>query len=338
MKIYFVLLLRLPLLYLSLLNLPAFAANDSANPEKIIPVKVTIRDNGYTLGDSIAMHAEFNLAKGLVFDPNSVPLKGPVNNWLDLRDVTMIESKNSDDNSHISIDFTWQIFGTVEHAQTLKIPAIQLQTIPPNESEKAGDNNKPIAITIPAQGFHLSPVLPPSVTENKHRPHAPPLRFDTRTPLIIGLLCLGLSLLCGILWLWLMDKIVWWPRNPGPITQLSRQLSKAGVAQQPNFSFADLRSIHKALASSAGQSLYPNTVDNLFERAPYLSADKPTITQFFNVSWQSFFASSTSSTVSVAETLAWIKRSAMAERIFRAYQAKKPAKVKTIAVKQAVKA
>jgi hypothetical protein len=338
MKIYFVLLLRLPLLYLSLLNLPAFAANDSANPEKIIPVKVTIRDNGYTLGDSIAMHAEFNLAKGLVFDPNSVPLKGPVNNWLDLRDVTMIESKNSDDNSHISIDFTWQIFGTVEHAQTLKIPAINQQTLPHYESEKAGDNNKPIAITIPAQGFHLSPVLPPSVTENKHRPHAPPLRFDTRTPLIIGLLCLGLSLLCGILWLWLMDKIVWWPRNPGPITQLSRQLSKAGVAQQPNLSFADLLSIHKALASSAGQSLYPNTVDNLFERAPYLSADKPTITQFFNVSWQSFFASSTSSTVSVAETLAWIKRSAMAERIFRAYQAKKPAKVKTIAVKQAVKA
>jgi len=322
----------------------AFAANTSANTEKTIPVKVTMRDNGYTLGDSIAMHAEFNLAKGLVFDPNSVPLKGPVNNWLDLRDVTMIESKNSDDNSHIRIDFTWQIFGTVEHAQTLKIPAIQLQTIPPNESEKAGDNNKPIAITIPAQGFHLSPVLPPSVTENKHRPHAPPLRFDTRTPLIIGLLCLGFSLLSGILWLWLMDKIVWWPRNPGPITQLSRQLSKSGVEQQSNFSYADLRTIHKALASCAGKSLYPDTLKNLFEHASYLSAEKPVITKFFNASWQSFFASgSTSSTVNVEETLAWIKRAAMAERLFLASQAKKHlakklSKVKTVAANQAVQA
>jgi hypothetical protein len=316
----------------------AFAANASANPEKPIPVKVIMRDNGYTLGDTIAMHAEFNLAKGLVFDPNSVPLKGSVNNWLDLRNVTMIESKNSDDSRHIRIDFAWQIFGTVEHAQKLKIPAIQLQTIPPNDSAKASDNNKPIAITIPAQVFYLSPVLPPSITENKHRPHAPPLRFDTRTPLTIGLLCLGLSLLCGALWLWLMDKISWWPRNPGPMTRLSRQLSKARVTQQANFSCADLRSIHKALASSAGQTLYPNTVDYLFVHAPYLSAEKLTITQFFNESWQSFFASSTPSAVNVAETLAWIKRAAMAERLFRASQAKKPATVKANAVKPAVKA
>ncbi len=134
-----------------------------------------------------------------------------------------------------------------------------------------------------------------------------------------------------------MDKIVWWPRNPGSITQLLRQLSKAGVAQESNFSAADLRTIHKSLANSAGQSLYPNTLDNLFERAPYLSAEKLSITQFFNASWQSFFASgSTSSTVNVAETLAWIKRAAMAERLFRASQAKKPAKVKAVAVNQVV--
>ena len=331
MKTRFVLLL-----WLSLFVLPVLAANSS---EKTIPVKVTMRDNGYTLGDTIAMRAEFNLAKGLVFDPNSVPLKGPVNNWLDLRDVTMDESKNSDDSSHIRIDFSWQIFGTVEHAQTLKIPAIQLQTIPPNNSIKDNDNNKPIAITIPAQGFHLSPVLPPRITEKAHRPHAPPLRFDTRTPLTIGLVCLGLSLLCGALWLWLMDKVSWWPRNPGPITQLSRQLSKVGVAQQSTFSVADLRSIHKALASSAGQSLYPNTLGSLFERAPYLLSEKLSITQFFNASWQSIFAnSSTPINVDVAETLAWIKRAAMAERLFRASQAKKPTKVKAAAVKQAVKA
>jgi hypothetical protein len=93
MKTRFLWLLRLSLLYVSLLVLPVSAANTSGNPEKSIPVKVTMRDNGYTLGDTIAMNAEFNLAKGLVFDPNSVPLKGPVNNWLDLRDVTMIESK-----------------------------------------------------------------------------------------------------------------------------------------------------------------------------------------------------------------------------------------------------
>ena len=95
-----------------------------------------MRDNGYTLGDMIAMHVEFNLAKGLVFDPNSVPFKGPVNNWLDLREVAMSGNQEWRWRNKISIDFTWQIFGTVEHAQALKIPAIQLQTIPPTENSK----------------------------------------------------------------------------------------------------------------------------------------------------------------------------------------------------------
>jgi mxaA protein len=308
------------LLCLSLFLQTVFAGATVATPAVTGPkVKVTMRDNGYTLGDMIAMHAEFNLAKGLVFDPNSVPLKGPVNNWLDLREVSSTESKNADETSRISIDFTWQIFGTVEHAQTLKIPAIALQTLPPTTA-----NTKPLTIIIPAQGFNLSPVLPPTITEKKHRPHAPPLRFDTCTPLILALLCLGLSLLFGGLYLWLMDKIVWWPRNPGSITQLARQLNKAGVAQQSAFSAEDLRAIHKALAASAGQSLYPNTLHHLFERAPYLVLEKPAITQFFNQTWQHFYASQHSkNAVNVQETLSWVKRAAMAERLYRALQAKK---------------
>lgn len=324
MKVRFMLLLTL---YLIIQNTIAVAAPvvtgnkvDSASK-----IKVIMRDNGYTLGDIIAMHVEFNLAKGLVFDPNSVPLNGPVNNWLDLREVKMVEVKNADESSNINIDFSWQVFGTVEHAQTIKIPAIQLQTIPADDDANARNtaNNKPLAITIPAQGFRLSPVLPPTITENTHRPYAPPLRFDTRTPLTIGLTCLILGLLCGTLWLWLLDKISWWPRNPGPITKLSRQLRMLGVAQQATFNIDNIRSIHSALASSAGQSLYPNSLENLFDKAPYLAADKAEITQFFLQTWALFFENKrqlTIDSIAVADTLKWIKRAAVAERLFRATQ------------------
>ena len=316
----------------------AFAASAPstpiANPVLSTPINITMRDNGYTLGDMIAMHAEFNLAKGLVFDPNSVPLKGPVNNWLDLRNVAMVEAKNADGGSKISIDFTWQIFGTVEHAQILKIPAIQLQTIPPIENTKGepakddveqSANNKPLVkplvISIPAQSFNLSPVLPPTITENTHRPHAQPLRFNERTPLTFAITCLSLSLLCGALWLWLQDKISWLPRNPGPITQLARQLRPQKLCQQnigQVFTAENLRTIHAGLASAAGQSLYPNTLANLFEKSPYLVAEKPAITQFFNASWQKFYAkNANASDISVADTLRWINRAAMAERLSR---------------------
>ncbi|MDP1596573.1 MAG: hypothetical protein Q8S46_02600 [Methylotenera sp.] len=332
MKIRVVLLLCLPLFLQTV-----FAGATVATPAVTGPkVKVTMRDNGYTLGDMIAMHAEFNLAKGLVFDPNSVPLKGPVNNWLDLRNVAMVEAKNADGGSKISIDFTWQIFGTVEHAQTIKIPAIQLQTIPPTEITKGEStkddtaktvNNKslvkPLAITIPAQGFNLSPVLPPTITENTHRPHAPPLRFNERIPLTFAITCLGLSLLCGVVWLWLQDKISWLPRNPGPITQLARQLRPQKLRQKnigQVFTAENLRTIHAGLARAAGQSLYPNILANLFDNSPYLRAEKPAITQFFNASWQIFYeknANANASNISVPDTLRWINRAAMAERLSR---------------------
>lgn len=319
----------------------AFAASAPstpiANPVLSTPINITMRDNGYTLGDMIAMHVEFNLAKGLVFDLNSVPLKGPVNNWLDLRNVAMVEAKNGDGGSKISIDFTWQIFGTVEHAQTLKIPAIQLQTIPPtentkgepakNDAAKAANNKalvKPLIISIPAQSFNLSPVLPPTVTENWHRPHAPPLRFNERTPLTFAITSLGLSLLCGVIWLWLQDKISWLPRNPGPITQLARQLRQQNIGQV--FTAENLRTIHAGLARAAGQSLYPNTLANLFDNSPYLRAEKPAITQFFNASWQIFYeknANANASNISVTDTLRWINRAAMAERLSRRLANKK---------------
>jgi hypothetical protein len=348
-----------PMLWLSLLCLSqvAFAAAESTPKAQSPTIKITMRDNGYTLGDTIAMQAEFNLPKDLEFDANSVPLKGPVNNWLDLREVSMSETKNADNSNKISINFIWQIFGTVEHAKTLKIPAVQLQTIaknndvisdPTNENstntnaKKSNSPDKPLAITIPAQRFNLSPVLPPTITENNHRPHAPPLRFDTRTPLTLGVIFLVLSALSAISWLWLQDKISWWPRNPGPITKLSRRLKSQEVSQQTTFSLQQLRNIHAALADCAGQSLYPNTTENLFKNAPYLSAEKQEIMQFFNASWQQFFASDTKpniETISISNTIRWVNHAAIAERIFRASQLKNNAgKIKPTSRSHLVKA
>ncbi|NOT14041.1 MAG: hypothetical protein HOP21_00420 [Methylotenera sp.] len=305
---------------------PLYAAEvpkvEPLSPALSAPIKVSVRTNGYTLGDIIEMHAVIDLKKGQTFDPDSVPLKGPVNNWLDLREVKLFSSKNEDDSTHIQLDFTWQVFGTVEIAQKVYIPAIALQTIPPT----TGDT-RPITIKIPAQGFHLSPVLPPNIEEKTHRPHAPPLRFDTYTPLSLAWICLGLGLLFGGMWIWVQDKIAWWPRNPGPLTKLARQMRGH---QGARFSEQDLRAIHTGLAASAGQSLYPNTLGNLFEKCPYLSSDKAEITQFFNTSWQVFHRKNASmGAVTMPETKAWIHRAAMAERLARQKEKKHQIAFKT---------
>jgi len=113
------------------------------------------------------------------------------------------------------------------------------------------------------------------------------------------------------------------PRNPGPITQLARQLRQQKLRLQnigQEFTAENLRTIHAGLASAAGQSLYPNTLANLFKTCPYLAAEKPAITQFFNASWQTFYvknANASAGNISVTDTLGWINRAAMAERLSR---------------------
>lgn len=290
------------------------------SPALVVPIKVSMRTNGYTIGDMLAMRAVLQLKKGQVFDPNSVPLKGPVNNWLDLRDVKFQSSQNSDESTKVTLDFTWQIFGTVETAQTINIPAIALQTFPPVKG-----NTKPLTLMVPAQGFHLSPVLPAQIEERNRRPHAPPLRFDTRKPLTIALILLGLSLLFGSVWLWLQDRILWWPRNPGPLTKLARQLQ---LHRESSFSTSTLRVIHNGLAASVGQSLYPNTLQQLFDKCPYLEAEKLHITKFFEDSWQVFHGGNAqTNNIDVNTTKAWVHRAAIAERLLRRRMSKR--KIKT---------
>ncbi|NOQ93679.1 MAG: hypothetical protein GQ547_03470 [Methylophaga sp.] len=302
-------------LLLSLIMTSLFAEGTTINSADV-NVTVNMRNHGYTLGDIITMHAEFTLEQGYIFDLNSVPLQGPINAWLDLRDVTANKEKLADDREFISLDFTWQLFGTVGEAQIIQIPAIILQTL---AVEVADDDREPLIITIPEQGFYLSPVLPEQLTsEETLRPIITPPRFDEAMPLNLAFLYLVLGILLALAWLWLQDRIKWLPRHPGAMTLLARQLRQQETIKQTQFTADDLRAIHAGLAGSSGQSLYPNTLDILFEKAPYLSVDKETITQFFDDSWRAFHETNAQDhNISVAETMAWIKRATVSERLFR---------------------
>lgn len=285
-----------------------------------VDVVVTMQNHGYTLGDVIAMHAEFTLGKDFIFDERSMPLAGPITRWLDLREVHFDQSK-SEGQTHIKIDFIWQIFGTVNEAQKINIPAIILQMSSDNaevaEISDEAEKTKPLIITIPEQGFYLSPVLPEKLTdEETPRPMLPPPRFDETTPRAMTLICLGLGLFLSGFYLWWQDKLMFLPRRPGAMTLLARQFRQQNVVKQAQLSAVNLRTIHAGLAAVAGQSLYPNTLDDLFKNAPYLGEYRQEIEQFFNTSWQQFHSqNATKNTISVVDTILWIKRSAIAERL-----------------------
>ncbi len=267
-------------------------AGDSA-----VQARITMRNHGYTMGDMLQIRAELPLRTGESLDEDSLPLVGRAKPWLDLRSLEWQHRGNK-----LVLDFTWQLFATVEIAQTLQTPEIVLKTL-----------RKPSrALVIAPQSFYYSPVLPHPLKEVKRHANLPPFKFDERTPLLGMATCLGLAMVLLIFWLWLQDRLPGLPLCPGPMTRLARQFS---AYPSSTLQLTQLRQIHTALNHAAGQSLYPDSLNNLFAHAPYLKNEESSIRAFFIQSWQAIYQSQ-NIPMSMEETLGWIKRVAMAERLY----------------------
>lgn len=265
-------------------------------------VEVVMRDSGYRLGDYLHEQVTIQLPKHTTLDPESLPLTGYVKPWLDLTHLELTQQGQT-----IQLSLTWQIFATVEIAQALKTPALELKT-----------KEKPVqTIHVPAQSFYYSPVLPFPLKETKRHDDLPPLQFSTRTPLL-GMLLLGaLSLGLLTVWLWLKDLLPW-PRNPGPMAKLARSIKRRS-AQNSQTKY--LQAIHQALNASAQQSLFPGNLHHLFLNAPYLQAYQTDIEQCFTESWRAMYGHAPmhgDEATALYKPLSfdWIAQAAMAERLY----------------------
>jgi hypothetical protein len=209
----------------------------------------------------------------------------------------------------VTLFVAWQLFGTVEKAQTLKTPSFVLKTQGPQAQK----------IVVPAQAFYYSPVLPlPPIKDIARRDNIVAPLMDMTTPMVGFGVCLTLLLLCSLVWLWLKDRLPWFPYRAGPMTQLLRQLN----AQEHTLSEQQLRAIHSALNQSAGASLYPDNLATLFDHAPYFASERGQIEQFFQQSWDIFYTDQSSGhrPIAAAPTIQWIKQIALAERLLRRTQ------------------
>lgn len=282
-------LVALPVyLFCLLLLLPLLACAEPV-------VSVDMRDTGYTLGDLINTHITIRLDQDAEIAPDSLPPAGRVPPWLELREARLEQAGRV---AHL--DLTWQVFATVESPLLLKLPAIELKL--------KGD--KPQVVVIPAQPFHLSPVLPNPLENTQPRPNRPPFLFDERPPLLGATMSALLAMLGATAWLWLVDRLPGFPRNPGPFTRLARRLRH----HKGELDMQALRDIHAALNTAAGETLYPGTLPRLFRRAPHLGPVRADLERFFRVSWQYFYENGPVMP-GRSETLAWVEQAARAERL-----------------------
>lgn len=285
------------MVFLTCFALHSLAATQQAN------VTVTMRDHGYTMGDVIQQKVQVHLPRNEKIDPQSLPLAGYINPWLDLKNVSF-----NQDTQTATLRLDWQIFATVEFTQVLKTPEFTLKT--------SGKN--PQKILIPGQPFYYSSVLPQSVADIQRRPNLPPLLFDTFYPTLAAGVFALMVLLGIFLWCWLQDKISWLPYAAGPITKLARQLKG-----QPVIALAHADLVYQALNQSAEKNIYLINQADLFKKAAYLKPYQTEIQQFIHLANQVIYQHQTLGDTQKHEkpqnfgASTWVAEAAMAERLFR---------------------
>lgn len=284
-------------LLLPMLPADALAAADE------IAVDVKLRDTGYMLGDLIDEQVDVQLPASMRIDPESLPLPGRATPWLEVRRAGLSPRASS---GRQELVITYQIFAETEEAAHAALPEFTL---------RAREGAETRSVNVPARRFLLSPALPPALTDEDRelRPSAPP-RLLPEAKFIAGALAsLALALACVGWLLWRYDRLPFLPHAPGPLARTWRRWRRGrGLSSEQHAAL--LRDMHAALSHSAGETLYPSTLERLFERAPYLAPLRERIAKLFAASWSSFYERGPQGPPPAASVLALLHDAADRER------------------------
>ena len=268
----------------------AASAAIAAEPE----VRVSLRDTGYMLGDLLDERVEIALPDGMRIDAESLPLPGRVAPWLEVRRVTL-DRPNAGSQAVV---VTYQIFAEAEQATQAPLPEFHLRL-----RGAAGTHD----VTVPSRTFLLSPALPQTLTDKDRelRPSPAPEYVVATGALVGAFASVAVALVASAYLLWRYDRLPFLPYAPGPLLRAWRSWRRRSKRElSGDETIALLRDLHGALNQSAGETLYPSTLQRLFERAPHLAPLRAEIERVFAASWQRFYGDGeTPATASVFATL-----------------------------------
>src|SRR5262249_48147710 len=150
-----------------------------------------------------------------------------------------------------------------------------------------------LPVDVPAQTFLLSPALPATLTDvdRELRASPEPALLPEAATIVSALGALLFAMAAAGYLLWRYDRLPFLPYAPAPLAQLWRRWRRRS---DENLTTGDgtllLREWHTALNHCAGETLYPSTLERLFERAPFLAPLRKNIEELFAASWNAFYA------------------------------------------------
>ena len=257
------------------------------------------RAYGHVVGDLIERHVHLALPAGQEILPDSLPQRGRVDAWLELREITL-ESQQGQATLHA----TYQLVNAPQKVTTIVLPALSLSL-----RDRARPGAATGAVAVGDWPVTVAPLTPEFVLA---RAGLPDLQPDIEpepaaTAPLLARLALWSLLLMATLLAWAVQRhpqLAFWRRR-APFRQAwqdLRRLARRGpvtVALQRQA----LARVHRAFEATAGCALFAEKLDPLYAARPGLRAMAPEIEAFFAASRHSFFAVADSASATPPEPL-----------------------------------
>jgi len=283
----------------------AQAAVASKNETAIKNLSITNPTDNYSVkvGDQLTRTISFSVATSHTLTKSALPKKMSEFKGIELVDVTMDEVVN-DQTKNYKLTFVYQVFVNPGVPSAMQLPKLAIAL--------TGGETSPV-VSVPSWSFWFAPLV---VGNNNNAMKA--MQSDIRPPLLdadthqnrfIGLLALaGLSLLAL---LYMNADGRWLPFMGGAFAQAHRQLKKLAKGAQTKTQKEEKQAlvyVHQAFNSHYGANIFARDIDHFITIRPTFAKMKAEITDFFDYSNKSLYATEPKDSAQIIQNLVHLSK------------------------------
>jgi mxaA protein len=271
------------------------------------------RSFGFFVGDVVTAHLEIVADESMSLQNASLPLVGPLDHRLDLRDLRVVEERASGGARRWRVDLAYQIFYVPLDVRDLDIPGFSLRLSSPAGAQ---------TVSTPAWKVGVSPlreVLPQRRDDpaDYMRPDSVASPADAATPTLVA--AIFSTLAAGALALIARDR--GWPpfqrRRTRVFAVASRRIASYARANNEAARREALLTLHRAIDATAGRRIFAEDLDAFLARHDEYSRLREGLAQFFAASRRLFFGAGVAEELPLAELAVLARRLADCERAGR---------------------
>jgi mxaA protein len=259
------------------------------------------RAYGHGIGDLLERRATIELQAGAAIAPASLPRRGRVDVWLELREVELRTPRE--------LRLVYQIVNTPKTVATIELPALTLAS---SSNEPIEIEAWPVTVSAMTPAFALARAgldeMQPDIAPQRE-PLAPTLWRLAGCALLLAASLYALALRRH-------PQLAFWRRD-APFAAAWRELRRLSRRGDADAARAAMARLHAAFDAAAGQAVFAERLEPLYAARPALNALQGDIERFFTRSRSAFFDAEAAETAALPELLALARRLARAEAAAR---------------------